>query len=458
MHATIRAVLKHHHLADLGPVLEADLIDAVLKGVKVSAFFKESELQERLNDALSSLEFYKPRVEALHNWQGKMREPERTIVRDIIANGQTHENPGVRYSNNAASASSPLVFGWAVLHCDGTTAYSRARVSKLFGASQDLKPFGLADLSAADMEWPSLAPHTMVTLYSGAHEAQAAQSSTSGYAKKIEALIAERDALSEQVQTLKEAITAVRAQSEEEATSVPCAPCLPVQSVQHPAQSKPLFIEMIEQHPGLAEELAAMDITPVPFAKQVGFCNVRSDHWYCTTEDIEKLVALTRADERSRAQAQAQAQAPVRPDPQPAVQMPAGNAQASANDAPEGVYWYKPKADAPQRESLFTVVKSIPSPGDEAHYKGVISGVQKIFDDKRAAGLLADNPVAMSDRIAPAGGLACVEETPRAPSCKHRWVPVARSEGDAPNVMKLLCGRCGEHSGAAIREKKLAPV
>lgn len=47
----------------------------------------------------SSLDFYRRRVELLQTWQSKMRDPERTIACDIIANGQTlpPENAGDRY-------------------------------------------------------------------------------------------------------------------------------------------------------------------------------------------------------------------------------------------------------------------------------------------------------------------------------------------------------------------------
>lgn len=48
----------------------------------------------QLEDALNSLAFYRRRYEMLQQWQSKMRDPERTIVCDILANGQTLP-PGV---------------------------------------------------------------------------------------------------------------------------------------------------------------------------------------------------------------------------------------------------------------------------------------------------------------------------------------------------------------------------
>jgi len=58
----------------------------------------EPMLQKQLDDALRSLDFYKRRCDALQNWQSKMRDPERTIVCDILANGCTLEPAGDRYT------------------------------------------------------------------------------------------------------------------------------------------------------------------------------------------------------------------------------------------------------------------------------------------------------------------------------------------------------------------------
>lgn len=59
---------------------------------------------QKLNDALRSLDFYKSRVDALQQWQSKMRDPERTIVCDILANGQTLEPAGDRYTITPAQS------------------------------------------------------------------------------------------------------------------------------------------------------------------------------------------------------------------------------------------------------------------------------------------------------------------------------------------------------------------
>lgn len=71
--------------------------------------WEPDEMQKQLSDALNSAEFYKRRVDALQKWQSKMRDPERTIVCDIIANGCTLEPEGDRYT--AAPAPQPAVSG-----------------------------------------------------------------------------------------------------------------------------------------------------------------------------------------------------------------------------------------------------------------------------------------------------------------------------------------------------------
>lgn len=50
----------------------------------------------------SSLDFYKRRVQLLEREQHRMRDPERTLVCDILANGQLLSDPhGKRYGQNA---------------------------------------------------------------------------------------------------------------------------------------------------------------------------------------------------------------------------------------------------------------------------------------------------------------------------------------------------------------------
>ncbi len=70
-----------------------------------------SDLQVELEDARQSLDFYRSRVQTLQRWQSKMRDPERTIVCDIIANGCTLEPAGGRYTVKPAQVP-PAWFDW----------------------------------------------------------------------------------------------------------------------------------------------------------------------------------------------------------------------------------------------------------------------------------------------------------------------------------------------------------
>jgi hypothetical protein len=55
-----------------------------------------------------SAQFYRRRCELLQQWQAKMRDPERTIVCDILANGQMLPDPnGTRYGAAAVAAKNP---------------------------------------------------------------------------------------------------------------------------------------------------------------------------------------------------------------------------------------------------------------------------------------------------------------------------------------------------------------
>lgn len=52
----------------------------------------------RIAELESSRDFYKRRCDLLQQWQGRMRDPERTLVCDVLANGLTLPDPnGTRY-------------------------------------------------------------------------------------------------------------------------------------------------------------------------------------------------------------------------------------------------------------------------------------------------------------------------------------------------------------------------
>jgi len=49
------------------------------------------ELQTEYKDLQHSLDSYKKRCELIQKYQSKMRDPERKIICDILANGVYHE-------------------------------------------------------------------------------------------------------------------------------------------------------------------------------------------------------------------------------------------------------------------------------------------------------------------------------------------------------------------------------
>lgn len=50
-------------------------------------------LKAQVAELESKAHFYKRRCDAIQNWQGHMRDPERTVVCDILANGFTLDPP-----------------------------------------------------------------------------------------------------------------------------------------------------------------------------------------------------------------------------------------------------------------------------------------------------------------------------------------------------------------------------
>lgn len=66
--------------------------------------------------------FYQRRVELLQKWQSKMRDPERAIACDIIANGQTlpSENAGDRYKIPVEAQQVAVPAGWALVPINPT--------------------------------------------------------------------------------------------------------------------------------------------------------------------------------------------------------------------------------------------------------------------------------------------------------------------------------------------------
>jgi hypothetical protein len=56
------------------------------------------ELGQKINELEDSERFYRRRCDLLQEWQGRMRDPERQLVCDILANAQLLPDPhGKRY-------------------------------------------------------------------------------------------------------------------------------------------------------------------------------------------------------------------------------------------------------------------------------------------------------------------------------------------------------------------------
>jgi hypothetical protein len=92
MHDT--AAVARGRVAYVTPHVSDSMGDELQKELDVA---KEALLAEvtQLQDELT---FYKRRVELFQQWQNKMRDPERTIACDILANGQMLPDPtGKRY-------------------------------------------------------------------------------------------------------------------------------------------------------------------------------------------------------------------------------------------------------------------------------------------------------------------------------------------------------------------------
>lgn len=81
----------------LGLAPELAVLDRLQKPHLVLNWQMADELFADAAKVLARLEheasFYRRRVQALEQWQSRMRDPERTVVCDIIANGFTLDPP-----------------------------------------------------------------------------------------------------------------------------------------------------------------------------------------------------------------------------------------------------------------------------------------------------------------------------------------------------------------------------
>lgn len=74
-------------------------------------------LNARIAELERSRDFYKRRCDLLQQWQARMRDPERTLVCDVLANGQVLPDPnGTRYPPAQQAAQCGEPFGYVSAH------------------------------------------------------------------------------------------------------------------------------------------------------------------------------------------------------------------------------------------------------------------------------------------------------------------------------------------------------
>ena len=83
----------------------------------------DGEREKELADLRDSLAFYKRRADALQQAQKRMRDPERTMVCDILANGCLLTPEGERYAAPAPVAQLTMPEGWVPLTITWETGY-----------------------------------------------------------------------------------------------------------------------------------------------------------------------------------------------------------------------------------------------------------------------------------------------------------------------------------------------
>lgn len=82
-------------------------------GVEYVPVYTQAAIDAAVGDLQFGYDFYKRRCDALQAWQSRMRDPERIVVCDILANGFTLDPPGKRYDiPDAAVAEARAVPEW----------------------------------------------------------------------------------------------------------------------------------------------------------------------------------------------------------------------------------------------------------------------------------------------------------------------------------------------------------
>ena len=98
------------HIDTMGePAYSVELVWSMLSASPSPApAVPDADAVKALEDMTHSRDFYKRRHDLLQQWQSKMRNPERTLVCDILANGQTlPDQDGSRYGLVAVPDAAP---------------------------------------------------------------------------------------------------------------------------------------------------------------------------------------------------------------------------------------------------------------------------------------------------------------------------------------------------------------
>ena len=67
------------------------------------------------------------------------------------------------------------VFGWAIVDKNGCTRDVRHRITDFFGVSEIREPLSQENINHFDREWPGLAPHKIVVLYTASPDVETLQ-------------------------------------------------------------------------------------------------------------------------------------------------------------------------------------------------------------------------------------------------------------------------------------------
>ena len=106
----------------------------------------EEELLKMMKDLKSSLVFFKPRCEQLQQQQSKMRDPERTMVCDILANGKLlyPDLAGDRYSLNPEKCPETCIYKRFSANMRNAAEHDKTVRNEILPSDAELKALKMA--------------------------------------------------------------------------------------------------------------------------------------------------------------------------------------------------------------------------------------------------------------------------------------------------------------------------